>query len=140
MKQISTGLQNSAFLRLETGSWRTQAFCTGLTHETRHIAHCICMACRVLVSRRVRIRSFVQENDKELGKTILVSRIIDNLRSQTTASKTPLLFFYFKHHEETKKSMNGMLRALLVQLLYQDDTLIEYFYQKCCSTSTSQLM
>lgn len=36
--------------------------------------------------------------------------------------------------------MDGMLRALLVQLLYQDDTLIEYFYQKCCSTSTSELM
>ena len=77
---------------------------------------------------------------KKLGKTILVSRIIDHLKSQTAASKTPLLFFYFKHHEETKKSMDGMLRALLVQLLYQDDTLIEYFYQKCCSTSTSELM
>ncbi|KAF2684142.1 hypothetical protein K458DRAFT_279973, partial [Lentithecium fluviatile CBS 122367] len=55
------------------------------------------------------------------------------------ASKIPLLFFYFKQHEETKNSMDGMLRAMLVQLLYQDDTLIELFYQKCCSTSTSEL-
>ena len=33
-----------------------------------------------------------------------------------------------------------MLRAILTQLLYQDDTLIEYFYQRCCSTSTSELI
>ncbi|KAH8693390.1 hypothetical protein GQ44DRAFT_595961, partial [Phaeosphaeriaceae sp. PMI808] len=74
------------------------------------------------------------------GKTTLVSRIIAHLRSQRKASTTPLLFFYFKHHEETKRSMDGMLRAILVQLLYQDDTLVEYFYQKCCSTSTSELV
>ncbi|RYP51599.1 hypothetical protein DL768_003106 [Monosporascus sp. mg162] len=73
------------------------------------------------------------------GKTTLVSRVVDHLRSEATTTKTPLLFFYFKHHEETKNSMGGMLRALLVQLLYQDDTLIEYFYQKCCSTITSEL-
>ena len=76
---------------------------------------------------------------KKLGKTTLVSRIVDHLRSQAAASKIPLLFFYFKQHEETKKSMDGMLRAILVQLLYQDDTLIEYFYQKCCSTSMPEL-
>ncbi|OCL02208.1 hypothetical protein AOQ84DRAFT_349486, partial [Glonium stellatum] len=73
------------------------------------------------------------------GKTILVSRIIDDLRSRIAASKAPLLFFYFKHKEETKNSMAGMLRAILVQLLYQDDTLIEHFYQKCCSISPSEL-
>lgn len=77
---------------------------------------------------------------KKLGKTTLVSRIIAYLRSQRKASTTPLLFFYFKHHEETKRSMDGMLRAILVQLLYQDDTLVEYFYRKCCSTSTSELV
>lgn len=74
----------------------------------------------------------------KLGKTTLVSRIVDHLRAQNAASKIPLLFFYFKQHEETKNSMDGMLRAILVQLLYQDDTLIEFFYQKCCSTSTSE--
>jgi len=73
------------------------------------------------------------------GKTTLISRVIDHLKSQTTTSKTPLLYFYFKHDDETKKSMDGMLRAVLVQLLYQDETLIEYFYQKCCSTGTSEL-
>ena len=93
----------------------------------------------MLVSERMENPVFTQENDNKLGKTTLVSRIVDHLRSQTMARKTPLLFFYFKHHEETKKSMGGMLRALLVQLLYQDESLIEYFYQKCCSTSTSEL-
>jgi len=37
-----------------SGDWilKDPSFCTGLTHETRHIVHCTCMACRVLVSRR----------------------------------------------------------------------------------------
>lgn len=77
---------------------------------------------------------------KTLGKTTLVSRIVDHLRSQTAASKRPVLFFYFKHHEETKKSMDGMLRAILVQLLHQDNVLVEHFYQKCFSNSTSGTM
>jgi hypothetical protein len=77
---------------------------------------------------------------KTLGKTTLVSRIVEHLKSRAGTSKIPLLFFYFKQHEENKRSMNGMLRAILVQLLYQDDTLIEYFYQKCCSTSAPELV
>lgn len=32
-----------------------------------------------------------------------------------------------------------MLRALMVQLIYQDDTLLEYLHQKCSSMSKSEL-
>lgn len=74
-----------------------------------------------------------------LGKTTLVSRAVEHLKSHPGTSPIPLLFFYFKQHEEKKRSINGMLRAILVQLLYQDDTLVEYFYMKCCSASTSEL-
>lgn len=66
----------------------------------------------------------------------MVSRIIDHLVSEATS---PVLFFYFRHGDETKTSMTGLLQALLVQLLYQDDSLTEYFHQKCFSISRPEL-
>lgn len=92
----------------------------------------------MLVSKRSENLLFdLEKMTNELGKTILVSRIIDHLRFR--AAKSPLLFFYFKHRDEVKRSIAGMLRAFLVQLLYQDDTLIDRIYQSCCSTGTSEL-
>lgn len=66
----------------------------------------------------------------------MVSRIIDHLRSEGTAL---VLFFYFRHGEESKTSMTGLLRALLVQLLYLDGNLTEFFHQKCSPISNSEL-
>jgi len=36
--------------------------------------------------------------------------------------------------------MTAMLRALIAQLLYQDDSLLEYLHQKCSSMSKSELL
>lgn len=66
----------------------------------------------------------------------MVSRIIDHLVSEAAS---PVLFFYFRHGDETKTSMTGLLRALLVQLLYQDDSLTEHFHQKCSFISPPEL-
>jgi hypothetical protein len=52
---------------------------------------------------------------------------------------SPVLFFYFRHGDETKKSMSGLFRALLVQLLYQDHGLTDYFHQECSALSQSEL-
>ncbi|KAH0537126.1 hypothetical protein FGG08_006059 [Glutinoglossum americanum] len=73
------------------------------------------------------------------GKTTLVSRIIDYIRSRKTTLKKSIVFFYFKHRDDAKRSMGAMLRALMVQLLYQDDGLLEYLHQKCSSMSKSEL-
>ncbi|KAH8880581.1 hypothetical protein GQ53DRAFT_669656, partial [Thozetella sp. PMI_491] len=70
------------------------------------------------------------------GKSIMVSRIIDHLVAETAS---PVLFFYFRYGNDTKTSMAGLLRALLVQLLYQDDSLTEWFHQKFASISQSDL-
>ena len=36
--------------------------------------------------------------------------------------------------------MVAMLRAIIVQLLYQDDTVLEFLHQKCASMSNTELM
>jgi hypothetical protein len=74
-----------------------------------------------------------------VGKTTLVSRIIDHFRSQKVILRKPMVLFYFKHRDDAKRSMSAMLRALMVQLLYHDDTLLEYLHQKCSPMSKSEL-
>jgi len=74
------------------------------------------------------------------GKSVITSRIIGHLRARAVSTnRSPVLFFYFRHGDETKTSMASMLRALLVQLLYQDDSLSEYLHQRCSSNSPSEL-
>ncbi|KAK0627418.1 hypothetical protein B0T14DRAFT_135829 [Immersiella caudata] len=65
------------------------------------------------------------------GKTIVASRIIDHLQESFPACR--VLFFYFRHHDESKTTMTGMLRALLAQLLCQDDSLSELFHKSFSS-------
>ncbi|KAI0022441.1 hypothetical protein F4780DRAFT_197555 [Xylariomycetidae sp. FL0641] len=68
------------------------------------------------------------------GKTILASTIIHYLKAQVGRQNT-CSFFYFRKREENKKTMSHMLRALLVQLMDQDDSVVQALYEKCCTTS-----
>jgi hypothetical protein len=45
----------------------------------------------------------------------------------------PVVFFYCKHGEPDKNNFNGILRALVAQLLYEDHALISYVYSICSS-------
>ena len=74
-----------------------------------------------------------------LGKTTLVSRIIDHVRSQNASIRGAIAFFYFKHQDDTRRSVAAMLRALMVQFLYQDDTAFEFIRQECFSLNHSEL-
>ncbi|KAI0809904.1 hypothetical protein GGR55DRAFT_679137 [Xylaria sp. FL0064] len=69
------------------------------------------------------------------GKTLLASRIISHLRPLAGAA---CLFFYFKQSENTKRSMGDMLRALLVQLIRQDNSLVLDLYRKCSLVSNTE--
>ncbi|KAK6526015.1 hypothetical protein TWF281_011056 [Arthrobotrys megalospora] len=72
------------------------------------------------------------------GKTTLMSRIVDYLSTWGCSNDCTVLFFYFKDASEVGRSRNGMFRALLQQLLDQDDTLLEYLYQKCVGLTNSE--
>lgn len=75
------------------------------------------------------------------GKTTLASRIIDHLRSKTLGLEGLVVFFYFKHKvpEDTHGTSGEMFRALLAQLLTQDDALLEYMHQQCAEKSKSEV-
>ncbi|KAL6355459.1 hypothetical protein LRP88_11049 [Fusarium phalaenopsidis] len=64
------------------------------------------------------------------GKTTLVSRIINFLQSRKDRLNGPVLYFYFKSRQEDKRSMSGMLRALLNQLIHQDDSAADCVRQR----------
>ena len=74
-----------------------------------------------------------------LGKTTLVSRIINHVRPQRATLQCVIAFFYFKHHDDTRRSVAAMLRALMVQLLDQDDAVFEFLQQECSPLNDSEL-
>ncbi|GAW14444.1 hypothetical protein ANO14919_038470 [Xylariales sp. No.14919] len=72
------------------------------------------------------------------GKTLIASTIINKLRADAGPCHRTCLFFYFKHSSDTKRSMASMLRALLTQLMHQDNTLIPEFHEKCSAFSNAE--
>ena len=44
-------------------------------------------------------------------------------------------FFYCKYNDVQKKSFTGLLRTILVQLVQQNEELLSYVYDACCSSS-----
>lgn len=73
------------------------------------------------------------------GKTTLTSRIVNYLQSRKDTLKGPILYFYFKSRQEDKRSMDGMLRALLKQLIHQEDSAADYVRERWSSASESDL-
>ncbi|ROW06784.1 hypothetical protein VMCG_04013 [Cytospora schulzeri] len=73
------------------------------------------------------------------GKTTLVSHVIDSLQSDATQYYGPLLCFYFEHRQDGKTLMADMLRAFIVQLLYQDDSILDYLQEQISTTNPSHL-
>jgi hypothetical protein len=64
------------------------------------------------------------------GKTTLASLIIENLLERKNG---PALFFYCKHDQPEKNTFTGILRGLLAQILFQDNTLVSCLYEMCSS-------
>ncbi|KAI8650419.1 hypothetical protein NCS57_01375600 [Fusarium keratoplasticum] len=73
------------------------------------------------------------------GKTTLTSRVVNYLQSRKDMLKGPILYFYFKSRQEDKRSMGGMLRALLKQLIHQEDSAVDYMRERWSSASESDL-
>ncbi|KAI0376818.1 hypothetical protein F5Y04DRAFT_285493 [Hypomontagnella monticulosa] len=75
------------------------------------------------------------------GKTTLTSRIIDQIRSESHTLTGAVAFFYFKNKtsDGSRRTITDMYRALLTQLLGQDDALIEYLHQKCAPANELDL-
>lgn len=61
-------------------------------------------------------------------------KVIRRLKSKNP-SHGSLVYFFFRHDDEHRKFAKPMLRAILSQLIQQDETIMRYLYEKCASMS-----
>ena len=70
------------------------------------------------------------------GKTVIASLIIEEVK---TIRSLDVGFFYCKYSDTQKKSFTDVLRAILVQLVQQNEELLSYVYEACCSSSEATM-
>jgi hypothetical protein len=68
------------------------------------------------------------------GKTVLASLIIEELQKLRSTHAITLGFFYCKHKDSQRSTFNAVARAILAQLLSQNEDLLPYLFEKA-STS-----
>ena len=66
------------------------------------------------------------------GKTMIASLIIEEMKA---IDSVDLAFFYCKYNDNQKNSFTHVLRSILIQLVQQNEDLLSYVYDACCSTS-----
>ena len=59
----------------------------------------------------------------------LIIEVMENIDSIDVA------FFYCKYNDDQKSSFTNVLRGILVQLVQQNEDLLTYIYDACCSSS-----
>lgn len=80
-----------------------------------------------------------------LGKSVLASRIVDEVRILQTSSSgastrdTSTAFFYCKHKDTSRNSFLAVAKGLLSQLLNQNKHLVQYFYEKSSNCGETSL-
>lgn len=62
---------------------------------------------------------------------MIASLIIEETK---TIDSVHVGFFYCKYSDNRKSSFSGVLRAILVQLVQQNDELLSFVYDACCSS------
>ncbi|EPS38655.1 hypothetical protein H072_7601 [Dactylellina haptotyla CBS 200.50] len=77
------------------------------------------------------------------GKTTLISRIVEYMHSQIALKllNGVLIFFYFKHGPigSSGSTKGEMLRAIISQLLHQDDSLLHFIHERTASLGDSTI-
>lgn len=63
-----------------------------------------------------------------VGKSVLASRIVEDLRSDSSKA---VAYFYCKDKDEQRSRLTPMLNTLSNQLLCYHDDLVPYFYDEC---------
>ncbi|KAJ4415216.1 hypothetical protein N0V82_007453 [Gnomoniopsis sp. IMI 355080] len=79
------------------------------------------------------------------GKTVLVSRIVDEVRQLQKPTPVPskrdtsVAFFYCKHQTADRDSFLAVAKGLLSQLLVQNQELLQHFYEKASMSGEPSL-
>ena len=70
------------------------------------------------------------------GKTMIASLIVEEVKAIDSVN---LAFFYCRYNDNHKNSFTSVLRGILVQLIHQNEDLLSYVYDACCSSSEVSL-
>ncbi|KAI8934776.1 hypothetical protein NX059_008463 [Plenodomus lindquistii] len=70
------------------------------------------------------------------GKTILASAIIEEARSNPNVQ---VAFFYCRYLDPDRSTFLGVLRGILSQLLLQDTGILDFLYEKACTSGPAFL-
>lgn len=63
---------------------------------------------------------------------MIASLIIEEMKAMDSVN---VCFFYCKYSDNHKNSFTNVLRGILVQLVQQNEELLSYLYDACCSSS-----
>ena len=77
-------------------------------------------------------RHYIPLTNLDPGKTMIASLIIEEMKS---IDSVDLAFFYCRYNDNHKSSFTNVLRSVLVQLIQQNEDLLSYVYDACCSSS-----
>jgi hypothetical protein len=67
---------------------------------------------------------------KNLGKTVLASIIIEELQELQSSHTIGLGYFYCRYKDTQRCTFNAVARAILAQLLSQNEDLLPYLFEK----------
>ena len=73
------------------------------------------------------------------GKTVLASLMVEELQQLQSTHPITLGFFYCKHKDSQRNTFNAVARAILAQLLNQNEDLLPYLFEKA-STSGEMVL
>lgn len=76
--------------------------------------------------------SSAYQSTLSIGKTVIASLIIQEIENLDSVH---LGFFYCKYSDNQKNSFTNVLRGILFQLVQQNEELLPYVYDACCSSS-----
>ncbi|EEU43484.1 uncharacterized protein NECHADRAFT_95028 [Fusarium vanettenii 77-13-4] len=71
------------------------------------------------------------------GKTALAMKVIRYLTGKDPSIHGNTVHFLFRHDDDDRKSAKPMLRAILAQLIQQDETIMRYLYEKSAPMSSN---
>ena len=82
------------------------------------------------------LNSLFGPNEIDLGKTVLTSLIVEHCQKLDTS----VAFFYCKYQDAQRNTFLGIARAVLAQLLGQNEDLLPYLYEQCISSNQVSLV
>jgi Cdc6-like AAA superfamily ATPase len=80
--------------------------------------------------------NFKTDIDFVVGKTVLASRVIEELEYSKDAI---FAYFYCKYGDQQRNSLGAILKALLTQFISRDGSTTSYIYEECSKSNEAKI-